>query len=322
MARRGSVPVRAVAAGLLAVSLGALPGGGCSRKSSATGETSVTTDSRGPEGRSSLPQGAPETPASVIRYGLAPGPFAGVPGPLTLDLGNGVTMELVYIPPGRFMMGSPASESKSGRSMDETQHEVTITKGFYLGKYEVTQAQYQAVMGANPSNWKEANRPVEQVSWNDATEFCSRMTQRVGRQVRLPTEAEWEYACRAGTTAAFHFGDSLSADRANFDGNYPYGGAAKGVFRQETTRVGSFQPNAWGLCDMHGNVWEWCSDWYGTYPTGAVSDPQGAAGGTFRVVRGGSWYSLGYSCRSAYRFRFESVVRDLIIGFRALVVER
>ena len=243
-----------------------------------------------------------------------------VAGPLTLDLGNGVTMDFVYVPPGRITMGSPDSEAQ--RSNDETQHEVTITKGFHLGKYEVTQAQYEAVVGANPSIRKEANRPVENVSWNDATEFCNRMTQKTGRQIRLPTEAEWEYACRAGTTMPFHFGATISTDQVNYNGNYPYAGGRKGAYRQKTTDVGSFPANAWGLHDMHGNVWEWCSDWYGAYPTGPVSDSTGPANGTFRVVRGGSWYDLGHGCRSASRRRYAPPSRDSSFGFRALLAER
>ena len=234
---------------------------------------------------------------------------------MTLNLG-GVTMELVLIPAGEFMMGSPASEAK--RQKDETQHRVRITKPFYMGKYEVTQAQHQAVMGANPSKFKGASNPVEMVSWNNATEFCRKLSQRTGQQVRLPTEAEWEYACRAGTTTPFHYGNSLSSTQANFNGRYPYGGAAKGDYRGKTMPVGSFQPNAWSLYDMHGNVWEWCADWYENYG-GAATDPTGPANGGYRVLRGGGWNNNGYSCRSASRYWNDPSNRNLNYGFRVVV---
>lgn len=215
---------------------------------------------------------------------------------------NGATLEMVLIPAGTFTMGSPDSEAS--RSNDEgPQHRVTLPQ-FYMGKYEVTQAQYQAVMGTNPAIFKGDNRPVENVSWNDATEFCRKLSQMTGKEYRLPTEAEWEYACRAGTTTPFAFGSSLSSEQANFNGNYPYGGAAKGVYRQQTTVVGSFQPNGFGLYDMHGNVWEWCVDYWHENYNGAPVDGSGWwSGGNSnrRVMRGGSWNYYGYVCRSAYR---------------------
>ncbi|HET6494179.1 MAG TPA: SUMF1/EgtB/PvdO family nonheme iron enzyme [Thermoleophilia bacterium] len=227
---------------------------------------------------------------------------------LSLDCGGGVTMELIYVKPGRFTMGSPASEA--GRDNDEAQHNVTITRGFYLGRYEVTQAQYQAVMGANPSKWKEPNRPVEQVMWNEATEFCNRLSQRAGKQVRLPTEAEWEYACRAGSTTRFCFGDSDGGlgEYAWFSGNSGH----------QTHAVGGRKPNAWGLHDMHGNVWEWCADWYGNYG-GDATDPTGPASGGGRVLRGGSWYRSAQDCRSAFRNRLHPAYRDYGFGFRVAV---
>jgi len=230
------------------------------------------------------------------------------PPTITLDLGQGVTMEMIYIKPGRFTMGSPASEA--GRGNDETQHGVTITKGFYLGKYEVTQAQYQAVTGANPSTWKEPNRPVECVSWNDATEFCNRLSQRVGKQVRLPTEAEWEYACRAGSTTRFCFGDSDGGL-----GEYAWFSSNSGG---QTHAVGGRTPNAWGLYDMHGNVWEWCSDWHGNYG-GDATDPTGPASGRARALRGGSWDNGPQNCRSANRNRNEPANRNDNNGFRVAV---
>ena len=186
------------------------------------------------------------------------------------DLGNGITLDLVKIPGGRFQMGAPAA----GRSDDGgPQHSVTVPE-FWLGKYAVTQAQYQAVMGTNPSKFSAngANRPVEQVSWQEAVAFCEKLSQQAGRTYRLPSEAEWEYACRAGTTTPFHFGPAITTDLANYDGNYTYGNGSKGVYRQQTTEVGSFPPNAFGLYDMHGNVWEWCADhWHGNYD-GAPTD--------------------------------------------------
>jgi formylglycine-generating enzyme required for sulfatase activity len=240
---------------------------------------------------------------------------------------NQMGMEMAYIPAGTFMMGSPASEAQ--RSSDEgPQHQVTIREGFYMGRYEVTQAQWQEVMGTNPSYFKDCggNCPVENVSWNDAQEFIRRLNARGdGYSYRLPSEAEWEYACRAGTTTAFAFGDSLSSDQANFDGNYPYGGAAKGVYRQKTTPVGSFQPNAWGLYDMHGNVWEWVEDWYHESYNGAPSDGSAWESGgeqKYRVLRGGSWFINGFILRSAFRNWYSPVSRLYYIGFRVVAFAR
>ncbi|MFH0795706.1 MAG: SUMF1/EgtB/PvdO family nonheme iron enzyme [Candidatus Omnitrophota bacterium] len=230
---------------------------------------------------------------------------------ISIDLGKGVKMEMVLIPPGEFLMGSPASEE--GRGNDEIQHTVRITKSFYLGKYEVTQEQWEAIMGNNPSYFKGARNPVEMVSWNDCQEFLGRLNQLIsGGGFRLPFEAEWEYACRAGTTTAFHYGDSLSLDQANF---------YKGLFRKnrkETTPVGSFSPNAFGLYDMHGNVWEWCSDWYGEYPTALQIDPEGPPTGSYRVMRGGAWCYSAFCCRSADRVNCGPAVRQRDFGFRCV----
>ena len=233
-----------------------------------------------------------------------------IPSPartLTLDLGGAVTMELVLIPAGEFMMGSPNSES--GRESEEgPQHRVRITKPFYMGKYEVTQAQYERIMGKNPSKFKGASNPVEEVSWNDATEFCRKLSQRSGRKVRLPTEAEWEYACRAGSTTRFCFGDN-----DNGLGNYAWYLINSGG---KTHPVGAKRANAWGLHDMHGNVWEWCADWDGLYPSGAVSDPSGPRSGSSRVLRGGSWHAYGRHCRSAGRYGSGPTGRCYSLGFR------
>ncbi len=231
------------------------------------------------------------------------------------DSGYGVKLEMVHIPGGTFMMGSPTSEAD--RSSDETQHRVTLSP-FYMGKYPVTQAQWQAVMGSNPSNFKGANRPVEQVSWDDAIEFCKKLSQKTGKKYRLPTEAEWEYACRAGTTTPFYFGETITPDLVNYNGNYPYGQAPKDRYRQETTEVGSFLPNAFGLYDMHGNIWEWVADIYsneGVY-IGEQTDPIYTGSGSRRVNRGGSWISSAQNCRSAGRDFFSPDNRNVFLGFR------
>jgi formylglycine-generating enzyme required for sulfatase activity len=240
---------------------------------------------------------------------------SGEPAGLTLDLGGGVTMKMVLIRPGKFMMGSPASEA-SRRDDEGPQHEVTITKPFYMGVTEVTQEQYEAVMGTNPSHVKGATNPVEWVwwndaaSWNDATEFCKKLSEKTRQAVRLPTEAEWEYACRAGTQTKFSFGDDPSAlgDYAWWNGNS--GNAIH--------PVGQKKPNAWGLYDMNGNVWEWCADWYGEYQEGPITDPSGPATGGHRVVRGGAWLNVETGCfRCASRRSHDLTYRgSRFTGFR------
>ncbi|MBU6230591.1 MAG: formylglycine-generating enzyme family protein, partial [Cyanobacteria bacterium REEB459] len=178
----------------------------------------------------------------------------------TLDLGQGVTLEMVLVPGGSFMMGSPTKEVD--RKSDEgPQHQVTVAE-FWMGKYPVTQAQYQAIMGNNPARFKGDNRPVEQVNWHEAMEFCDRLSKKLGQPYTLPSESQWEYACRAGTTTPFHFGETITPDLANYDGNYPYGSEPEETFREATTEVGNFPPNGFGLYDMHGNVLEWCQDWW------------------------------------------------------------
>jgi formylglycine-generating enzyme required for sulfatase activity len=252
---------------------------------------------------------------------------------------------LVWIAPGTFVMGSPADEV--GRHVDEVQHTVTLTKGFYMGKYCVTQGQYLAVAGKNPSYFTTGNsngkptrpdlkRPVEMVNWDAATNFCGLLTRleleaaRIpfGWAYRLPTEAEWEYACRAGTTTAFNFGDAIHGGMANFEDHYEYSAAVGTVhiaspsvpWLARTTTVGSYEPNAFGLYDMHGNVWEWCEDWYGRYPTGSVTDPRGPASGVNRVIRGGSWEYTGVDCRSAVRFTPDPAYGTDGVGFRVVLV--
>lgn len=230
---------------------------------------------------------------------------------------NSIGMKFVLIPDGTFTMGSPSSEPK--RDSDETQHSVTISKAFYMQTTEVTQGQWREIMGNNPSYFKNCgdNCPVEQVSWNDAQAFIRKLNQREGvNRYRLPTEAEWEYACRAGTDTPFYFGNCLSTDQANYDGNYPMPGCSKGEYRKRPVRVGSFPPNAWGLYDMHGNVWEWCQDWKGNYPGGYVTDPTGPSSGSYRVFRGGGWYYGAWACRSADRYYISPGDRRSSLGFR------
>jgi formylglycine-generating enzyme required for sulfatase activity len=232
-------------------------------------------------------------------------------------LGKGVLLQMVSIPGGTFMMGSPETEERRN-SAEGPQHQVTV-EPFYMGKYPVTQAQWEAVMGNNPSNFKGKNRPVETVSWDEAVEFCKRLSEMMGKTYRLPSEAQWEYACRAGTTTPFYFGETITTDLANYDGNYTYAEGPQGVYREETTEVGSFPPNAFGLYDMHGNVWEWCADsWHDSYE-GAPNDGsvwEGSSGR--RVLRGGSWNYVPGVARSADRYRNASGVRFGNCGFRVV----
>jgi formylglycine-generating enzyme required for sulfatase activity/tRNA A-37 threonylcarbamoyl transferase component Bud32 len=233
----------------------------------------------------------------------------------------GVKMQFVLVPPGKFVMGSP--EGEEGRNNDEVQHEVTITRPVYLGKYEVTQAQYEALGNENKSKFQGADLPVENVSWDEADTFARELTQKKGGGkllYRLPTEAEWEYACRGGRSSSSPFGigdgTSLSSSQANFDGNSPYGGAPKREPLNKTCAVGSYPANALGLHDMHGNVWEWCWDRHGDYPSGKVTDPKGPEEGSHRVSRGGSWLNGARCCRAAFRSRIAPDYRYVNLGFR------
>jgi eukaryotic-like serine/threonine-protein kinase len=229
----------------------------------------------------------------------------------TEGLGGGVQLEMVEVPAGEFLMGSPASEA--GRSSDEgPQHRVSIPK-FYMGRFEVTQTQWQAVMGNNPSNFKGNDRPVEQVSWNDAQEFCKKLSQRTGRTYRLPSEAEWEYACRAGTTTAYYFGNDASKLK-----EYAWFAENSG---SQTHSVGSFIANGFGLHDMHGNVWEWCQDvWHGNYNGAPTNGSAWVVGGDgTRLLRGGSWFVSAQICRSAIRTWWSPDNRDLSFGLRLVV---
>ncbi len=269
---------------------------------------------------------------------------------------NSIGMELVLIPAGEFMMGTP--ETESDRYSKEIQHRIRITKPFYLGKHEVTQAEYERVMGTNPcllsstgsgkdkvSGLDTRRFPVEQVSWCDAVEFCNKLSESErlaphytlrniertegsitkadvaiagGPGYRLPTEAEWEYACRAGTSTPFHFGASSNGSEANVHGNYPYGTTTKGPYLERTTTVGSYRANAFGLHDMHGNVYEWCQDWYAKdyYAGSPTDDPRGPSTGEYRVFRGGSWDGGAWGSRAGYRSWFTPGDRIYYIGFR------
>lgn len=223
-----------------------------------------------------------------------------------------IGLELMPVPAGTFMMGSPYSES--GRRDDETAHVVVLSRPFWVGRTPVTQAQYEAVMGNNPSHFKQADFPVESVTWDEATTFCAKLTERAqaagrlpeGYIYRLPTEAQREYACRAGTGG--RYAGELNAI-AWHNGNSD----------EKPQPVGKKQPNAWGLYDMQGNVWEWCADWYGSYPSEKVTDPTGPARGGARVYRGGAWFHSVDLCRSAYRYRLAPDNRGSLLGFRVVL---
>jgi formylglycine-generating enzyme len=232
---------------------------------------------------------------------------------------NSIGMKFAWIPAGTFMMGSPSKEKQ--REENETQHKVTLSKGFYLAVYPVTDACWRKVMIKKPKRpWstgsKGADLPVEHVSWDDGQDFLRRLSKKDGDSYRLPTEAEWEYACRAGTTTPFSFGETISTDQANYRGNYPYGKGKDGEYRDKMTPVGTFPPNAYGLYDMHGNVSEWCQDWYGEYPKGETVDPQGPAIGKNRVLRGGSFFVVPWYVRSARRYGLVPKSRGSDFGFR------
>ncbi|PSB01256.1 bifunctional serine/threonine-protein kinase/formylglycine-generating enzyme family protein [Merismopedia glauca] len=247
------------------------------------------------------------------------------------DLGNQLFLEMVYISGGEFVMGSPSTE-KDRDTYESPQHKVTLAP-FFLGKYPISQAQWRAVanlpeincpLNPDPAKFKGDNRPVESVSWQDAVEFCARLSRKTGKKYCLPSEAQWEYSCRSGTTTPFHFGETITADLANYDGTYNYATGPKGRNRWETTPIGSFSlANGFGLYDMHGNVWEWCADpWHTNYRDAPTDGNVWEKGGNnnYRVFRGGSWHSLPLVCRSAYRYRYPPVYRYNSIGFRVAVV--
>ena len=227
---------------------------------------------------------------------------------------KGVAQRFRWIKSGKFMMGSP--EKEKDRSNDETQHEVTLTRGYWLADTTCTQAFWQKVMGENPSHFKGPEKPVERVSWEDAMKFISQLNEfRPDITARLPTEAEWEYACRAGTTTPFSFGEDISTDQVNYNGNYPYRGS-KGKYRETTIDVKQLPCSPWGLYEMHGNVWEWCMDWYGDYDISQAINPTGAKRAQGRVWRGGSWRIFARDCRSAQRDHYSPGVRNDFVGVR------
>ena len=231
-----------------------------------------------------------------------------------------VSQRMRWIPPGTFLMGSP--ENEPGRFENERQHEVEITTGYWLANTACSQKMWKAVMGNDPSHFPGEKLPVEQVSFNDVLEFLAAVNRLLpSLQLALPTEAQWEHACRCGRDAEpFSFGRHLTTDQANYNGNYPLEGSEKGVYRKRTVNVDQFIPNNWGLFQMHGNVWEWCQDWYAEYneSNSPQHDPQGPSSGSERVLRGGSWVSDARSARSAARSRVVPDVRINFFGFRCL----
>jgi uncharacterized protein (TIGR02996 family) len=233
----------------------------------------------------------------------------------TLMLPGGVPLVGAFVPPGSFLMGGTVEDE------EKPVHRVTLTRGFFMGVTPVTQTQWAAVMGTEPSHFKGPNRPVENVSWDECHEFRVKLTaHRNGRgAVELPTEAQWEWACRAGTTTHFHFGDVPGTDRLNYDGSYTWNGSKKGKNRKQTTDVGSFLPDAWGLFDLHGNVWEWCADAYAPYTSDEQIDPIGKSEDSddiYRVLRGGAWDFIPQNCRAAFRNWDAPAYRDYRLGFR------
>ena len=244
---------------------------------------------------------------------------------LTLGLGKGVTMKLVRIPAGTFLMGSPDNER--GRSDgDGPQRHVVITRPFYMSIHEVTQEQYEAATGGNPSHFRRGSTdPVDGVSWDDAVTFCETLSRGMTKTIRLPTEVEWEYACRAGTRTAYSWGNSWKQGVCNAE-NHPKGRnnnvpefRRRGLPVDSTMPVGTFKPNAWGLYDMHGNLWEWCSDWKGSYADADTRDPEGPSSGEYRVLRGGAWICVPRGCRSSCRYGLPGEWGYDFVGFRVVV---
>lgn len=260
----------------------------------------------------------------------------------TEDLGDNIGLDMVLIPGGTFLMGSPKDELER-RKTEGPQHKVTVPT-FFMGRFPITQAQWRTVaqleqvdhrrLDSAPSHFKSNSRPVERIDWYEATEFCARLSQLTRRDYRLPSEAEWEYACRAGTTTPFHFGETITTDLANYQGvdddtvgwKGSYGRGPKGIYRSKTTEVGNFPPNAFGLYDMHGNTWEWCQDhWHDNYKDAPADgrawllpDDRKIAYSHRRVLRGGSWFDIPRDCRSAYRYGLPSDNPNDIIGFRVV----
>lgn len=242
-----------------------------------------------------------------------------------VQLSENNRLEMVHIPQGQFIMGTP--ETEQGRSKDETpQHEVSI-ESFFVSKYPITQKQYLAVMQENPSFFQGENKPVENISWFDAEKFCEKLSSLTEKKFRLLTESEWEYVCRAGTTTPFSFGRSITPELANYKANYGYGDGSGGKWKQETTEVGSFYANDFGLYDLHGNVWEWCQDhWHENYHDRATNgsawlnipsdEDDDLPEDLPRVIRGGSWDDTAYYCRSGVRLWTLPQFKGKLIGFR------
>jgi formylglycine-generating enzyme required for sulfatase activity len=256
------------------------------------------------------------TPDPTGGSAARPGPGGAASALATMT--NSLGAAMVLIPAGSFTMGTPAAEE--GRGEDEAAWKVNITRPYYIGKTEVTQGQWLALMGQNPSRFKGEGLPVENVSWDDCVEFCRKLSVKEGKTYRLPTEAEWEYACRAGTATAFSFGVTISTDQVNYNGSTVYGGGVKGIHRDRTVAAGSLPANPWGLHEVHGNVWEWCADRYGLYAGGEGTNPTGTESGRNRVLRGGSWSAEPRGCRSGGRMRSAPGLKSGSIGIGLRVV--
>jgi formylglycine-generating enzyme required for sulfatase activity len=259
----------------------------------------------------------PPSPAAQTQAAAAGGKAQAVRQEIAVDLGGGVKLEMVLIPAGEFTMGAPDSDEDAGDWERKPQHRVRITKPFYLGKYLVTQQQWEAVMGGNPSQFKGPKNPVETVNWAECQPFFRKLNAKPGPgkgKFQLPTEAQWEYACRAGSTTQYGFGD----DPSGLD-EYAWYAANSGG---KSHPVGEKKPNPWGLYDMHGNVWEWCQDWYdgGYYAKSPADDPTGPARGRIRVLRGGGWINPAWHCRSSQRSNLSPSLRNSILGFRVCLV--
>jgi eukaryotic-like serine/threonine-protein kinase len=238
---------------------------------------------------------------------------------LTQSLGAGITLDMVSIPGGTFRMGDARHHQD-----EQPLHQVTVAP-FYLGKYPITQAQYRSIMGDNAGVGVGADYPIEKISWQDAIEFCTKLSQLTDKTYTLPSEAQWEYACRAGTNTAFHFGNTITPELVNYNGDFPYGGASKGENRERATPVGSFPANGFGLSDMHGNVWEWCLDVYQPSYQGAPMDGSAVAAGladdSKRVMRGGAWDYVAKGCRSSVRGSLGAGIRMAGCGLRVVLVQ-
>ena len=249
----------------------------------------------------------------------------------TEDLGDGLKLTLMLIPAGEFLMGTPEDEPES--SDDERPQHLVKVPQFLMGRCPITQVQWKVVAGypqiereldPDPSVFKGDNRPVENVSWEDAQEFCERLSAETGKEYRLPSEAQWEYGCRSGTTTPFHYGETITAEIANYRGTEIYNNGPKGEYRQQTTEVGMFPANEWGLHDMHGNVWEWCEDdWHSDYegvPSDGSAWTESDRESARRLLRGGSWGGNPVYCRSACRNNNSRDIRNDCIGFRVCCV--